>query len=295
MTRASSTSPGAPRWRRILLIGLVLVLALLGVATWIGLANARADPVQRVLELHLPNLPPGTPPVRAALLSDIHLGNRAMDVARLRRIIASVNAAKPDLVLIAGDFVNGHDPVSSGQQASELVAPLRELHASLGVIAVLGNHDNWVAPDHVRAALTEAGIVVLENEATRRGPLAIVGIGDRFSGHDDVARASEAAALVGGVPVVLTHSPDVASALATGFPLVLAGHTHCGQVVAWKFGALAGRSPREHFRRLYDPRYTCGVVRDPGRTTIVTGGLGSGTVPIRLGAMPDWWLLTLRP
>ena len=43
------------------------------------------------------------------------------------------------------------------------------------------------------------------------------------------------------------------------------------------------------------PRYRCGIVRDGKRTTTVTAGVGSGTLPIRLGAAPDWWLLTLEP
>ena len=78
-------------------------------------------------------------------------------------------------------------------------------------------------------------------------------------------------------------------------PLVLAGHTHCGQVVFPLIGPLLSRSPREHWRRLYNPRYRCGLVRDPGRVVIVTAGVGSGTTPIRLGAPPDWWLVAIGP
>jgi predicted MPP superfamily phosphohydrolase len=279
--------------RRFLLLGLLSAVGLLGLVIWKGMANARAEPIQRSLDVRFADWTPGSPPVRVALLSDIHLGNRAMDVSRLRSIISSINAAKPDLVLIAGDFVSGHDPVSSAEQASALTPPLTELRAPLGVIAVLGNHDNWVAPGRIRTALTEAGIIVLENEAQRRGALAIVGIGDRFSGHDDVAKAVEAARQAGGAPIVLTHSPDLASILPPGYPLVLAGHTHCGQVVVPGFGSIIEYSPKQRFRRLYDARYRCGVIRDPARTTIVTGGLGSGTIPVRLGAMPDWWLVTI--
>lgn len=278
-----------------MLAGCVALLALAAVAALRGMANARADPVLHATEVTLADWPAGSPPIRVALLSDIHIGNRAMTTSRLTRIVANVNAHNPDLILIAGDFTNGHDSSSLGTQAADLVAPLKALHASLGVVAVLGNHDHWVGSDSIGAALAQAGIVVLENAAVRRGPLAIVGIGDRFSGHDDIARASEAARQIGGAAVVLTHSPDLVPALPAAFTLVLAGHTHCGQVVIPGYGALLSRSPFQHFRRLYNPRYRCGVVRDPGRTTIVTGGLGSGTSPIRLRAFPDWWLITITP
>ncbi len=173
--------------------------------------------------------------------------------------------------------------------------PLARLRAPLGVIAVLGNHDHWTDPAAIRAALEKAGIIVLDNDAARRGPLAILGVGDAFSGHDDIARTMAAAARIGGLPVVLTHAPDLVHKLPTALPLILAGHTHCGQIVLPWIGPPIARSPFQHWKPLYDPRYRCGIVTDPGRQVIVTAGLGSGTAPIRIGAPPDWWLLTLGP
>jgi uncharacterized protein len=246
----------------------------------------------RSLAVGMPNWAPDTPRVRVALLSDIHLGNLAMDVERLERTVAAVNAAKPDLVLLAGDFTVGHAPADVSEQASALAAQLARLDAPLGAIAVLGNHDHWVSAEAIRSALVGAGVVVLENQAVRRGALTVVGVGDRFSGHDDVVQASSSARLLGGVPVVLTHSPDVVPYLPPAFTVVLAGHTHCGQFDLPWWGPVITRSPYAHGRRLYDPHYLCGVVNDPGRLTIVTAGVGSGTVPLRIGAMPDWWLLT---
>lgn len=96
---------------------------------------------------------------------------------------------------------------------------------------MLGNHDHLTAPAAVRHALSEAGIVVRENQVVRRGPFAIAGIGDHFPGHDDVATSLSGARRVDGAPIVLTHSPDLVPNLPASLPLVLAGHTHCGQVV----------------------------------------------------------------
>ncbi|HEX8580445.1 MAG TPA: metallophosphoesterase [Allosphingosinicella sp.] len=271
---------------------LLLLAALLVV---IGLQEAKSDAVERRLTLGLPTWPADTPPLTIALLSDIHIGNRAMDAARLGRIVSEVNAARPDLVLLAGDFMVGHDAAGASQRANSLQAPLARLTARLGVVAVLGNHDHWTSPTSVRAALVRAGVTVLQNEALRRGPITILGIDDAFSGHDDLSATLASWRRVGGIPLVLTHTPDVAPKLPSDLPFVMAGHTHCGQVVLPWIGPLLTRGPKQQWRTLYDPRYRCGVVQDRSRVVLITAGLGPGTSPVRLGAPPDWWLIRIGP
>lgn len=285
--RASSTM----RW----LIGVGLSAAtVFAAALIIGSINAKAMPIMRTASVQLQGLIAGAPPIKVALLSDIHLGNRAMTPRRLSQIIDQVNAAHPDVILIAGDFVTGHDAFGATERAAGLTEPLSRLSARHGIAAVLGNHDHWTSPTAIRAALSKAGIFTLENQAIQLGPLTIVGVGDRFSGHDDIDRSLTAARALTGPVIILTHSPDLVLGLPSTFPLVLAGHTHCGQVVIPGFGPLLTRAPKYQWRKLYAPRYRCGLVRDSGRTTVITGGLGSGTAQIRLGAMPDWWLITVH-
>lgn len=139
-----------------------------GLFGW-GLINARAEPVVRTATIGLPGWPADAPPIRVALVSDIHLGNAAMDRRRLDRIVARINALHPDLTLLAGDFVVGHSPSGAEARAAGLAAPLANLRARHGVTAVLGNHDHWTGADGVRAALSRAGVVVLENQAWRPG------------------------------------------------------------------------------------------------------------------------------
>ncbi len=275
------------RWLRRLALMLLFLTLCGGALVVLGLIEAIEDPVRREITLTVPDLPADQSSYRVALISDIHYGNRAMRRERLDRIVATINAAHPDLVLIAGDFVNGHGGKTVPPPA-EMAAPLAKLRARDGMIAVLGNHDYWMDTPGIRKALTAAGITVLENQPARRGPLLIVGIGDRFSHHDDIAAAEASAAGQGGVPVVLTHSPDLVRDLPARLPLTLAGHTHCGQIVLPVIGGIA-----DH-KHVYNPHYRCGVVRDGARTTIVTGGVGSGGIPLRIGAEPDWWLITLR-
>lgn len=280
------------RW---LVYGIGVSLVAFAILILVGMHNAQSKPIVRRITLHMAGLPGGMRPTKVALLADIHLGNRGMTPTRLAEIVEQVDASRPDLILLAGDFVTGHDAQGAAERAAGLTQPLSRLRATSGVFAVLGNHDHWTAPNALRAALSRAGIRVLENQAVRRGPFTIVGIGDRFSGHDKVPSALIAARRIGGVPIVLTHSPDLIPDLPVAQPLVLAGHTHCGQVVLPWIGPLIMHASSDHWRQLYNPRYRCGVVRDGTRTTIVTAGVGSGTSPVRIGAMPDWWLITLEP
>lgn len=279
------------RWRRI--AGTLLALALLAGATvLLGYHNARADPLVRRMTVRLPGWPAGAAPVRVVLLSDIHIGSPATDAGRLARVVAQVDALRPDLVLIAGDFVAGDDPARGRGYARLLTRPLAGLRAPLGTVAVLGNHDYWTAPTMVRGALGAAGETVLTNGAVRRGPLTIIGVDDGFTHRARPSRALAAAAALGGARVVLTHTPNTTAALPPGSAaLLLAGHTHCGQAVLPLIGSVAELL---HGRALYDPRYACGAVRDPGRLVIVSGGIG-GSLPLRYGAPPDLWLLTLGP
>lgn len=88
--------------------------------------------------------------------------------------------------------------------------------------------------------------------------------------------------------MLFAHSPDVVPRLPPRFGLVLAGHTHCGQIVLPLIGAIASSSN-------YGERYRCGIVRELGRITLAAAGLGASVLPLRYGAVPDWWMVTLGP
>lgn len=257
----------------------------------VGVQNATSVPIARFASIDLEQLPSRSPPIRIALLSDLHVGNIGMRRERLSSIVKTVNAAKPDIVLLAGDFVTGESQEGAAEKSTDL-APLRGLRAASGVFAVLGNHDHWTDRHAIQARLERAGVNVLENEAIKVGPITLVGIGDRFSGHDDIALAAAEAKALGGTPIAFSHSPDLAPDLPKHFSLLLAGHTHCGQMVAPVFGPIVRYS---RWQRLYNPKYRCGRIDEDDRTVFVTAGVGSGAVPLRFNAMPDWWLIELTP
>ncbi len=263
---------------------LVLVLAALALAS-IGYRAATADPIVRRAYVSLPDWPAGAAPVTIALASDIHVGNAATDVRRVERVAEQIDALRPDLIVLAGDFVAGHERADAAS-AGEMVAGLRRLRAPLGVLAVAGNHDHWTNWAYVRGALEQGGVTVLANSAVRRGPLAIGGVDDMVTRHAGVAATRTAMTAAGGARVMVSHSPDAAPQLEAG--LVLAGHTHCGQMAIPFYG------PPVNVSR-YSSRYLCGLVREGARTTIVTAGVGTSVLPLRLGVPPDLWLVRVGP
>lgn len=271
--------------KRLLIFLALLVAAVAGLAGYAYL-EAKRDPVVRTASLTLPGWPAGAASVRAVLISDIHIGSPAMDAARLTRIVAQINGLKPDLVLIAGDFIFGGEKNSAGRIGAAMVAPLGQLRAPLGVVAVLGNHDHWTGAGAVTGLLQRAGITVVENGAIERGPLAIGVAGDDFSANTNLSATLAAMAKLKGARMMLTHSPDIAPNLPADVPLLLAGHTHFGQVVLPWYGPVAEVSR-------FGARYRCGIRREGGRTVVTTAGLGTSSGPYRLGAPPDLWLLTL--
>lgn len=165
--------------------------------------------------------------VRLALLSDIHVGNMT-PAAHVRAAIELANAAQPDVIALTGDYVCWR---------RDEVALLREqlggLHAPR-VLAVLGNHDYFTHGRGVTLALEHHGYDVLRNHHTevvvRGARLAIAGIDDPVTRHDDVAAAMRGVRSPAS-SVVLCHTPQLAPALAdVGAGLVLSGHTHGGQI-----------------------------------------------------------------
>lgn len=264
-------------------VAAILVFSLL---SW-AYVQAISAPIVRRARMTLPGWPVEAPPIRAVLISDIHVAGPDMPPSRLAGIVAQINALAPDVVFIAGDLVSEKRIATRFFTMAEAVAPLGALRSRFGAFAVLGNHDHWADREGARAALAAAGVRLLENDAAPAGPLAIGGLDDDFTGHDDLARTLSKLKAVAGARVLLSHSPDPFPDAPAEISLMLAGHTHCGQM-------RLGRWVRSPTMSRHGARYACGVVRERGKTLIVSAGLGTSVLPLRLGAPPDMWLLTLR-
>lgn len=271
-------------------IRLAATLALLAIilpfyAYW----EATWDPVVRRADVALADWPKGEKPVTVLLVSDTHVAGPDMPPARLARIVDRLNALKPDLVLLAGDYISHKASATRTYTPTQAVAPLGRFKAPLGTIAVLGNHDVWAGPFDFIDALRAQHITLLNNEAVRRGPLIVGGTDDGYTGRAQPLKTLQAMDALGPGPrVLLTHAPNVALGLSAPMSAILAGHTHCGQIVLPFYGSIA--RDKGAFRWL-----PCGRAELKSGPLFVTAGLGTSVFPLRFGARPDVWLIRFGP
>jgi uncharacterized protein len=235
--------------------------------------------------LRLPRWPAELSGLRVAVISDLHAGAPHVGEARVERLVAAVNRRRPDLVVLLGDFVDPTVKLGTPVAPEAVGARLAALRAPYGVVAVLGNHDWRVDGPRVAAALRDAGIAVLENEAVRAGPLFVAGVADERTRRPDVTAAL--AAVPEGAPVLLlSHDPDVFPAVPARVALTLSGHTHAGQV------AIPGVR-RPAIPSAFGERYARGHIVEDGRHLYVTAGVGTTGWPVRLLAPAEVVLLRL--
>ncbi|HEU0100857.1 MAG TPA: metallophosphoesterase [Mycobacteriales bacterium] len=246
--------------------------------------------VPRLLRVHdvplaLPGWPPSLDGLRVAVVTDLHAGAPWVGLDRVRLLVRRVLAAEPDLVLLLGDHVA--DVLLGRPLAPEpLAEALSGLTAAGPVLGVLGNHDWQDDGERVRRALEDAGLPVLEQSAVPvlDGRLWVAGVGDLWT------RGASVPAALAGVPegattVLLTHNPDVVVDVPDTVALVLAGHTHGGQltVLGHPLHRISRRSGNRWRRGWY-----------PADRLYVGSGIGTSTLPLRT-VVPEVPVLVLRP
>lgn len=239
-------------------------------------------------ELRLERLPAALAGFRIGHLSDIHLSGR-IGIEYFEAVVERVNREAPDIWMVTGDLF---DKVACLEWLPSTLARLR---APLGVCFILGNHD-WRLPDlpGVRKRLTDLGWLDLGGRAEcvwwRDTPVWLAG-NERpwfkpFPAWPPTPTEDEPEAAT-AFRLALLHTPDqFAWAWQRDFDLVLAGHTHGGQVRLPGIGPLVSPS-------LYGVKYAGGVFQE-GRTVMhVSRGI-SGLEPIRWSCPPEAAILTLR-
>ncbi len=238
-----------------------------------------------------PDWPRSAKPLRIGILTDIHAVEPWMPAKRVAGIAERLNWLRPDLIVLLGDYVNAlklrfHSAIVP---VAEWTAALKELHAPLGVYAVLGNHDHWSGEvPEIRRSFEKAGIHLLENSAVRvrwsEHQFWIAGLGDQLAQADNLAGTLNQVS--GGEPaILLAHEPFVFKSLPHRITLTLAGHTHGGQVYLPFIGRPA--IPLQY------AEYAYGHIEDNGRHMIVSSGLGLSGYPVRFLVPPEIAVVTL--
>jgi predicted MPP superfamily phosphohydrolase len=228
-------------------------------------------------------------PIKIVFISDIHIGGGPITTDYVDRLVRRINAVSPDIVLIGGDYIDGHLPRPErsrdfNDSIETSLKTLQGLSARQGIYSVTGNHDNWYDGKWVTETLSRYDVQVLENRAVNLETICIVGLADfdtatplpsAYHGCDE-----------GKPPILLTHSPDAFRYLRSDTILALAGHTHGGQINLPLIG-----------RRVTATRagkaLAYGLKEIGGIPAYITSGIGTSILPARFRAPPEIVILTL--
>ena len=272
--------------RRALIAWVVAALVLLAY----GVVIEPTRLVERDYTFALPNWPQACNGLRIDQITDVHTGSPGNGVANLDRVVARLARSDAAAVVMTGDYVILSVFMGRYVDADTVAPHLAPLTRRKPVYAVLGNHDAWKGGAHVRRALEAAGVVVIEDDARKvqlRGcPLWIVGVSDLWTEPHDIGKAF--AAVTDDAPVlVLTHNPAIFPRIPARASLVLAGHTHGGQIsLPWVGQPAMWGKPGN--------RYVVGQYSEGGRQLFVSPGIGTSIAPLRIGVPPEISRLTLR-
>jgi len=278
------------QWKkRIGFTGVALLLCLAVLAVWSFLI----EPNRLIVHpetIQITNWPPELAGLRIAVISDIHTGAPFVNDKKLKEIVDRTNALNPDLIVLLGDYMSPNSWHSHRVEPEVTATDLKSLKAPLGVYSVLGNHDWWYNGERVRRAFEQNGIRVLEDEVTeikwREKSFWLVGLADLWTRPQHI---DETIAKVppGSTIIALTHNPDIFPRLPQSVPLLIAGHTHGGQVNLPFIG-----TPIVPSR--FGSKYTAGHVFENGHHMFVTTGIGTSILPLRFRVPPEIVILTVK-
>jgi predicted MPP superfamily phosphohydrolase len=231
-----------------------------------------------------PKLSPQTGRIRICQLSDVHLGLIVRE-ERLRRMLAAVREADPDLLVITGDLLDGQ-----ADGYAVLTALFREMRPRLGTFAVTGNHEFYVGIDQMERFCREAGMTLLRGEGVAvGGVLTVAGVDDPAGLRSGLGRRVVEKEILDRFPrerftILLKHRPVVDREAAGRFDLQLSGHVHGGQIF-----------PFWYVTRLFYPAPMGLSAAGDGSSLYVSRGTGTWGPPLRLLAPPEVTVIDLVP
>jgi len=279
-----------PRWSKRLRVTADAIILLLGLMLFWGFFIEPNRLVVRQETIEIDNWPQSLDGLRIAVISDIHVGGSFIDDKKLRSIVDRTNQLQPDIIILLGDYMSSNGWIRRRVEPEVFAPILKNFSAPLGTYSVLGNHDSWYDGQKVRVGLEQNGIKVLENEVvqinTRGTSFWLVGLADLWT-RPQLIPETLAKVPEGQTVIALTHNPDIFPRLPARVPLLLAGHTHGGQVRFPLIGSVVESSR-------FGERYERGHVFENNHHLFVTTGIGTSIMPVRFGVPPEIVLLTLK-
>ena len=249
-----------------------------------GLEESQRIVVSRP-RVKLNSLPPGLTGLRIAVIADVH-HSAILPLPCVRRMVDLANAQAPDVIALVGDYVS-----DGAKYIVPVFGELARLRARYGVYGVLGNWDCFSGAAETRAAMRSAGIVDLTNAhaevRTPGGSLWLAGVDDPSFGLPDLDAALSGVPL-GAATVLLVHEPPFVERLGSAkVGLMLAGHTHGGQIVLPFYGPPI--LPSKECRP-----YLSGLFQRPNCQLYVSRGVGYYLIPFRFDCPAELPVITLE-
>lgn len=268
---------------------LVALLILVGVGWYLFMTiNFNLRTQRNDVSIVMPDSKITPTQLKVAILGDIHIGEDLRALTKFRQLILEITNAGPDLILFTGDYVASPRSISDISTHRERIVKIIEQTNPIPRLVVLGNYETWSDAARWYEEFRRLDVDVLENEVraikTRAGLICVRGFGDNYTGRyryvDFPSQCDDKPKLT------MTHDP--AGAFKENVHgLVVAGHTHCGQIKLPLVGVLwvPSDAPASGI---------CGLYADQYRTVFVTSGVGTSILPIRLGVQSQWDFINVR-
>lgn len=226
--------------------------------------------------------------LKVAVLGDIHVREDLEALTAFRQLVLEIKNADPDLILFAGDYVESPGSILNLSTHRERIVKVIAQTKLIPRLVVLGNYETWSDAERWYEEFRRHDVEVLENEVrvlkTRGGVICVRGFGDNYTGryrYVDFPRQCD-----DKPKLTMTHDP-AAAFKENVHGLVVAGHTHCGQIKLPLVGVLWVPSDAP-------ANGICGLYTDRDRTVFVTSGVGTSILPIRFGTQSHWDFITVR-
>lgn len=206
---------------------------------------------------------------KVALVSDIHLGTRFVDINKLNKIVDNINKNNPDIVVICGDL-DALAIVDKNYSITEVANSLKNIKSKYGIFAIMGNHD-YLMSDIIGAVYQKSDIKLLKDDDSF---INVNGKKIRIVGLEDLwFRNSSPRVVIGEnnekLPtIVLAHNPDYFPRVSQNTTITLSGHTHGGEICLPFIGSLT--VPSE-----YGNRYRSGHIVENNKHLFVSRGVAT--------------------
>ncbi|HBJ1651594.1 UNVERIFIED_ORG: DNA repair exonuclease [Clostridium botulinum] len=222
--------------------------------------------------------------IKIAQISDIHLGEYyAID--KLEKLVNKVNSQNADIIVFTGDLF---DNVSKFEDTSKVAPILKKLNSNIGKYAIYGNHDYGGGAKNIyKNVMEDSGFKILVNEQANvkldsGKTMSILGLDDALLGNPDVEKTARN--IKGSnYNLLLLHEPDLSDKFVSyNIDLILAGHSHGGQVKIPFLGEIVTPPLAEKYK---DGLYNLNTKRNT--QLYVNSGIGNTKVPFRFMNVPE--------